>query len=184
MSYADYIIVLEAIVTGFVISYLLAKWGQLLNDEKNYYWIPVVWSISLMLHLLFRWWFDFHYRLGELYEQTGFGYLLYFMARPFLIYLSAIILFKEKECNNYQCFAPQIRLTFIVLAFMWGFDVIDWAFIRNKSIFGGAHRIQPLTNLVFALILAIKPSKIILILATIVAIAFQLILFYYALFIW
>lgn len=137
----DYLSVMTSVVLGLGISHLLADLTRLIEGRKHvrFYWVSMLWAITLLMQHLQMWWVLFRYR--DISEWNFFSFLLLFVP-AMLLYSVTVLLLPEFDPNegidleqnyykNHRWFFSLAALTLVLISarayLLRGFPLVDSA---------------------------------------------------------
>lgn len=137
----EYLSVMTSVVLGLGISHLLADLTRLIEgrDKVKFYWVSIVWAVTLLMQHLQMWWVLFRYR--EIGQWNFFTFLLLFVP-AMLLYAATVLLLPEFDPDqgidleqhyyrNRRWFFGLAALTLMILSaratYLRGFPFFDSA---------------------------------------------------------
>jgi hypothetical protein len=176
MTAIEYSLILLSIIVGLVVFVFVGRWSILIKNSRDIKFssVLVMWSVSLFIFLVFRWFWDFFYYIGS-FSKPGIAIL--FLVRPIILYFCVDLLLPESVAKNQKEYFLDIsRKFFILVTIFWAYEIFLWI-LFERNIFEPP-RVLVLFNLCLSAVMIFVKKESLVIAFTVISLASVLSLFF------
>lgn len=135
MAAIEYSMTFLSMVIGLVVFLFVGRWSTQIKNSKDisFSLTLIIWSVLLFLFLIFRWFWDFNYRLGDFNSP---GITILFLLRPIILYFCVDLLLPETHTPHQKEYFNSIgKKFFILVTILWLYEIFIWSLYVGYRIF-------------------------------------------------